>query len=136
MPRLTRWYIKAALLYFITALLLSLVMQWPGASDVPWLRVAWPTYLHILVVGWLTQLIFGVALWLFPKHPTAPPGGSDRLGWSSLVLLNAGLLVRIVGEPRALLGFDAAGLLLASAVAQLLAGLAFVVNIWPRVRER
>lgn len=25
------------------------------------------TYVHLFVVGWLTPLIFGVALWLFPK---------------------------------------------------------------------
>jgi hypothetical protein len=35
-----------------------------------------------------------------------------------------------------MLGGDAAGLLVASAVVQLLAGWAFVANTWPRVRER
>jgi hypothetical protein len=55
----------------------------------------------------------------------------------TFLLLNLGLLLRLIGEPRAaFVGRDAAGLLVASALAQLLAGWAFLINIWPRVRER
>ena len=136
MPTLTRWFIKSAMIYLVSALALSIVMQLPLADRVPFLRVVWPTYLHLLVVGWLTQLIFGVAFWLFPKYSSTHPRGSEGLGWASFVLLNLGLLLRLLGEPRAMLGGDAAGLLVASAVVQLLAGWAFVANTWPRVRER
>jgi heme/copper-type cytochrome/quinol oxidase subunit 1 len=135
-PTLTRWFIKSAMLYLLSALVLSVAMQSPLDAEVPLLRVLWPTYLHLLVVGWLTQLIFGVAFWLFPKYSSAKPRGSERLGWTSFVLINLGLLLRLWGEPLALLGGSAAGVLVASAIAQLLAGWAFVANTWPRVRER
>ena len=136
MPVLTRWFIKSAMLYLLAALALSILMQSGLSARVPLLGVLWPTYLHLLVVGWLTQLIFGVAFWLFPKHPSTPPRGSDRLGWTCLVLLNVGLLLRVVAEPLQALGHACAPLLVASAVTQLLAGWAFVANTWPRVRER
>ena len=136
MPALTRWFVKSGLLYLLAGFLLAVLMQWPVTREWAWLRAAWPTYLHLLVVGWLTQLIFGVAFWLFPRYSAEHPRGSERLGWASFVLLNAGLLLRIAGEPRALMGEDAATLLTASAVAQLLAGWAFVANTWPRIRER
>lgn len=136
MPTLTRWFVKSALICLVASLLLALLMLWPGVADLPWLRAAWPTYLHLLVVGWLTQLIFGVAFWLFPKYSAAAPRGSERLGWASFGLLNAGLLLRLVAEPSSLLGQDTGGLLVASAVAQLLGGWAFVANTWPRIRER
>lgn len=136
MPPLTRWFVRAALAYLVAALTLGVLLQFPGAQAMPALAVVWPTYLHLLVVGWLTQLIFGVAFWLFPKHSAALPRGSERLGWASFVLLNAGLLLRMVGEPWAALGGHAAGPLMGSAVAQLLAGWAFVANSWPRIRER
>jgi len=71
-PVLTRWFIKCAMLYLIVALALSILMQSGLSRKVPLLGVLWPTYLHLLVVGWLTQLIFGVAFWMFPKHPSAP----------------------------------------------------------------
>ena len=136
MPLLTRWFIKAAMVYLIAALLCGVAMQDPIAARLPVLRAFWPTYLHLLVVGWLTQLIFGVAFWMFPKHSWAPPRGSDRLGWTCFALLNFGLVLRAVAEPLQGLGRPSAPLLVASAVAQLLAGWAFVANTWPRVRER
>lgn len=136
MPTLTRWLVKAALLWLIAALGLGVAMQLPAAARIPLLRVAWPTYLHLLVVGWLTQLIVGVALWLFPRYSAERPRGSERLGWTTFLLLNLGLLFRVLGEPSRALGGDAGTLLLLSAVLQLAAVLAFVVNIWPRVRER
>jgi hypothetical protein len=88
------------------------------------------------VVGWLTQLIFGVAFWLFPRFSAALPRGSEALGWASFILLNLGLLLRIVGEPWLALGGNTGSLLVASAVAQLLGGWAFVANTWPRIKER
>jgi len=136
MPTLTRWLVKAALVWLVAALALGVAMQLPAAARLPMLRAAWPTYLHLLVVGWLTQLIIGVALWLFPRHPAAPPRGSDRLGWATFLLLNLGLLLRAIGEPRHALGLDAHFTLLLSAVAQLAAIGTFVLNVWPRVRER
>jgi hypothetical protein len=135
-PTLTRWFIRSALVCLVAALVLAVLMQSPAARAWPWLRVVWPTYLHLLVVGWLTQLIFGVAYWLFPRYSAESPRGSDRLGWASLVLLDLGLVLRVVGEPWAAVGGTVGPLLLGSAAAQLLGGWAFVANTWPRVRER
>jgi hypothetical protein len=136
MPTLTRWLVKAALAWLVAALMLGVAMQLPAAAQAPLLRVAWPTYLHMLTVGWLTQLIVGVALWLFPRHSAARPRGSERLGWVTFVLLNLGLVLRAMGEPGRALGYDTYVLLAASAVAQLAAVGTFVLNVWPRVRER
>ena len=136
MPPLTRWLVKAALVWLIAALALGVAMQLPAAAETPLLRAAWPTYLHLVTVGWLTQLIMGVALWLFPRYSAERPRGSERLGWTTFVLLNLGLLLRVIGEPRRALGADAHLPLLFSAVAQLVAVGAFVLNVWPRVRER
>lgn len=136
MPTLTRWLVKAGLLYLVAALLLGVALQLPVAQKVPLLAVLWPTYLHLLVVGWLLQLIFGVAFWLFPRWSAERPRGSERLGWLSFVLLNAGLLLRLVGEPLRALGGGGANLLAVSAAAQVVAVWGFVLNTWPRVRER
>jgi hypothetical protein len=135
-PTLTRWFIKSAMLYLIVALILSVAMQSAVVGRLPLLRAIWPTYLHLLVVGWLTQLIFGVAFWMFPKHALRPPRGSEWLGWATFALLNAGLILRLIAEPLHGLGHRYPLLLVASAVTQLLAGWAFVANTWPRVRER
>jgi hypothetical protein len=136
MPTLTRWLVKAALAWLVAALALGVTMQLPAAAEAPLLRVAWPTYLHMLTVGWLTQLIVGVALWLFPRYSAARPRGSERLGWVTFIGLNLGLLLRVLGEPGWALGYDTHLLLSVSALTQLAAVGAFVLNVWPRVRER
>jgi hypothetical protein len=53
-------------------------------------------------------------------------------------LLNIGLILRVLGEPLNALSADAAWdwPLVASASVQWLAGMAFVLNTWPRVKER
>ena len=136
MPTLTRWFIKSAMLYLLAALILSIAMQSPLRSHLPFLLVVWPTYLHLLVLGWLTQLIFGIAIWLFPKYSPTHPRGSNVLGWTSFFLLNLGLILRTITEPWHALGHQRGTLLIIAAAAQLLAGWAFVINTWPRVRER
>ena len=75
----------------------------------------------------MTQLIFGVVIWMFPKYSTAQPRGNERLGWATYGLLNAGLLLRAIGEPlsAAQPASGAGWPLAASAVLQLLAGWAF-----------
>jgi hypothetical protein len=136
MPRLTRYFIKAAMIYLLAALLCGVAMQEPIAARLPLLRTIWPTYVHLLVVGWLTQLIFGVSYWMFPRYSAERPGASERLGWAAFVLLNLGLFLRVVGEPWHRVAGGGSGLLVVSAILQLLATWAFVVNTWPRVRER
>ena len=96
----------------------------------------WPTYVHLFVLGWLTQLIFGVAFWMFPRRSAKEPHGSEPLGWISYGLLNAGLVLRALGEPAFALGAPTSGILVVAALLQLGAGWVFIFNTWPRVKER
>jgi heme/copper-type cytochrome/quinol oxidase subunit 1 len=138
-PTLTRWFIKSAMVYLAAALLLGLVLVMPGAENLPtFIRYLNPAYFHLFLVGWVTQMIFGVIYWMFPIMTRARPRGNERLGWTSYVLLNSGLLLRVVGEPLASSRPEAGlGWLLAiSALLQWLAALLFVGLAWPRVKER
>lgn len=130
MPTLTRWFLRLGLLYLLAGLVLGVAM----AFRVEWLGLR-PVYLHLLLVGWITQLIFGVAHWMFPRASADQPRGNERLGWATLILLNLGLLLRAVTEPFA----PAAGgglLLITSGVLQALAATLFVIHIWPRTAAR
>ena len=37
-----------------------------------------PVYFHLFMVGWVTQMIFGVIFWMFPIVTRARPRGSER----------------------------------------------------------
>lgn len=139
MPTLARWYIKTALVYLVAALLLGVVSMSRGLLDLPpFIAAMGPVYTHLLVVGWLTQLIFGVVYWMFPKYSRDNPRRSERLAWFIYGLLNAGLVLRAVGEPLATTQpSPVAGWMLAlSALLQMAAGWFFVANTWGRVKER
>ncbi len=101
MPRLVRYLIRGALTCLVAALLLGVVRAlW---RDNAWVAGAWPTYLHLLVLGWLSQLVAGVAYWMFPRvaRGVAP---TDWRGWAVFFLLNAGLLLRLIAEPTLISG--------------------------------
>lgn len=137
MPALSRWFIRLALVYLVLGLLLGVVMA--GGPLLGWnLPGIFPVYVHLFVVGWLTQMIFGVAHWMFPKYSRARPRASEGVGWAVLVLINLGLLLRAVGEPQVAGSPGGAWgwLLVLSAICQWLAGVLFVANTWGRVKER
>jgi len=139
MPALTRWFIKSALAYFVGALLLGVALAMPAVFAIPPAVVTLgPVYVHVFMVGWVAQLIFGVGYWMFPRYSKEKPRGSETLGWVTYGLLNSGLVLRTGGEPlHALQPAVGWGWALAlSAVLQWLAGMAFVLNTWARVKEK
>lgn len=137
MPTLTRYFIKTGLLHFIIALLMGFAVTLQPLIALP-VSALRPVYLHLLMVGWLTQLIIGVAYWMFPKQSKENPRGSLHLGWGVYLMLNGGLLLRVLGEPLLTLKpeWNVGWTLAVSAVLQLLAGYGFIALIWQRVRER
>ncbi len=139
MPLLTRWHIKSAFLYLAAALLLGVALALSAVVPLPvWVGFLSPAFFHLIMVGWVTQMIIGVVFWMFPIISRARPRGYESIGWAVYVLLNAGLLLRVLCEPLA--GLNASGVwgwgLVLSAVMQWLAGVLFVFNSWPRVKER
>lgn len=140
MPSLARTFIKASFAYLIAAFLLGALMTLDGwLSFSRWLRVLYFSQLHLLVVGWISQLALGVAYWMFPrflKEQDPRPRGSERLAYAVIVALNAGLLLRFALEPFSMLNpqpWLAAALSL-SGILQALAVLGFGWLIWGRIR--
>lgn len=140
MPPIARAYVKTAFAYLIVAFLLGALMmldRWLNISR--WLKVVYASQLHLLVVGWITQLTIGVAYWMFPrflKEQNPRPRGSDRLAWGVLGCLNLGLLLRLGVEPFSLLMPSPwlNALLALSATLQAAAVIGFGLLIWGRVR--
>ena len=148
MPTTTRVYVKASILYLILGAALGallLINGWlPLSSAIYYVK---PAHVQFLIVGWLTQLILGVAWWLFPpmafrlRGRDYPHGqaqrGSEPLFWVTFALLNSGVLLYAAGEPlyaRTGSGFFG-GLITLSGLCLLAAAITFVINMWSRVRE-
>lgn len=139
MPTLSRWYIKTALVYLVAGLFASLVSAAQAPLNLPLaLGAIRPVTLHLFTVGWITQMIFGVAIWMFPRATRERPRGNIPLAIAAYLLLNSGLAIRIIFEPLyTVRTAEAAGwLLVLSAGLQWAAGISFATYVWARVKER
>ena len=139
MPPITRLFVKTALAYFVLALLTGMLITiHPLTAAVPFIGALSPVYFHLFMVGWVTQLIAGVAYWMFPKFTKEQPRGYDGLAWATYWLLNIGLILRVLAEPMQAVNPQPwwGWLVVAAAVLQWLGGMAFVANTWPRVKEK
>lgn len=132
-----RVFIKTALAYLLAAFLVGgVVMANQGLHFNERIGALLPVFYHLLTVGWLTQLIVGVALWMFPPRSRQQPRGDERLGWLGYGALNAGLLLRVVAEPFYAWTGTAGWLLALSALLQTVAVWTFVSTLWPRVKGK
>ena len=139
MPRLTRYFIKTALVDLAADMLIGLLLAARSAIDLPpELLTLAQVYFHLFMVGGVMQLIFGMLFWMLPKYSKEKPRGHEQLAWAAYILINVGLILRVIGEPLNAVQSDlGAGWLLAlSALLQLSGVWAFIGAVWPRVKER
>ncbi len=134
---LARRFIKTALVFLLVGLGVGLYMyvglfalgRWPS-------RILVTAHVHILLVGFLLSMIFGVALWMFPRKPDMSHLTSP-LGEATYWFLTLGTALRFAAEvvvsavPTA--SYLKAGAI-AGATAQLVAVGLFVAAIWGRIR--
>jgi hypothetical protein len=151
MPTTSRAFVKASFVYLSVGAVLGallLVNRWlPLGPGIAALRIS---HIQALIAGWLTQLIMGVAWWLFPplaiglRSEASPPvrrgqaqRGSEPLFWATFLCLNAGVLLQAIFGPLyswTRIGFFDA-LASISGLFLLVAAATFVANTWYRVRE-
>jgi hypothetical protein len=91
-----------------------------------------PAHVELLLVGWMVQLVMGVALWIFPRFGVHRSRWALPAAWLAFGSLNAGVLLAATGP--ALGGYGGAALLAAGRAAEITAALAFAAALWPRVR--
>jgi hypothetical protein len=135
-PTLSRWFVKSALVYLVLGAVVAALALSSAAPLPPALLALRPLAWHLITVGWATQLIFGVAFWMFPLAGKQQPRGDERLASLAFWSLNVGLALRAAGEPALALWPDAplAPLLPLAAASQVVAVCLFVVITWPRIK--
>lgn len=134
MPLISRSFIKAGMIFFALSLIASLLIELEIAV-IPGLI---PLFWHMLMVGWITQIIFGVSIWMFPGRNRDEGFKAQKWGWLTFTFLNAGLISRIMSEPFA--GPASSGfwksLLVLSAILQVLAVTTYLIEMWPRIMSK
>lgn len=134
MPLVSRTFIKAGMAYFILSLVSGLALEIDSIT-IPALM---PLFWHLLMLGWITQIIMGVSIWMFPGRNREEGFRNQIWGWLTFLFLNSGLVLRIIAEPA--LGYSDLLvwniLLVASAFLQLAAGMTYLIEMWPRIMSK
>lgn len=125
MPRVTTWFVRASLCHLVFGFTVgALLLADKGVRVASWLWALRPAHVEALLIGWVVQLVMGVAVWIFPRFAVRQaPERSALTAWLAFALLNAGVACVGIG------GQWAAG----GRVIEIAAAGSFVVHLWGRV---
>ena len=136
MTTLVRRYIKTSFAFLVLGLALGAYITVEvnlRGHGVPWPLMT--AHAHLLLVGFMLTMVFGVATWMFPRPGKGAtryhPGVAEAVYW----ILTASTVARVAGEVGAgAMGARGSSLAALGGLGQVAAGLLFVVNMWSRVR--
>jgi hypothetical protein len=133
---LVRLYVKTSFAFLLIGLVVggyvTVVVNLAGRA-VPWPLIT--AHVHLLLVGFLLTLVFGIATWMFPRPARDDARYRPWLAWLVYGLLTGSTVIRTVGEIiAAVAGTRGSTLAALGGLGQLAAGVLFVVNMWTRVR--
>src|ERR1035438_2829573 len=103
MPREARIFVKAGLVYLVLTFALGgvLLMLEALGRSVPYVFAI--EHAHLGDVGWLVNIVIGIALWMLPLNRERFPATQGRYPsapvYACFVLLNGGLALRLIAEP-------------------------------------
>jgi hypothetical protein len=133
---LSQVIIRTALLWLGVGFTIGgLTLANKGVPFLPWLWTLRMPHVHMLLVGWMVQLAYGVAFWILPRLDASGNRGNVLLVRVCYVALNGGVLLASLRDPlRTWFAADVLTLLPVSAgVLYIIATGAFVAHAWQRV---
>ncbi len=138
MPFESRLFVKTSLVALVLTFAAGAFIAIAEAFGHP-LQAIWAVeHAHLAFVGWLVNIVLGIALWMLPlareRYPHTAGRYPARAPIVIYILLNGGLAMRILSEPLLGTGSVARAALSVSAAAQLAAILLFAFVAWHRVR--
>ncbi len=100
MPRVSVWLIRASLFHLLSgAYLGAAYLSFKGTGWPVWAASHRPVHVEQMLMGWMVQLVIGVAFWILPSRAKAPPVSPGHLMWLVFALLNGGVVLASFGDP-------------------------------------
>ena len=131
MPRLSVWFIRAALIYLAGGFTFGMLLLFhKGVPLNPWMWRLLPLHIECVLIGWTVQLAMGVAFWILPRFGLSGRGNETPV-WLAYGLINVGVLA--VGLEGTLAAPPE--ITLAGRATELLSVVLFAVHAWPRVKR-
>jgi len=131
-----RLLVKTSIFYLIIGVLLGVFIQLGYRySALKWALLFRTTHVHLLLIGFVLQMIMGIAVWMFPRRKEPPYWTPELQGTVLYVILNLGIITRTVGEPFRNRWGWAYWLWTIGSITQLIAIFYFITLVYPRIRK-
>lgn len=91
MSKITVWFIRCAMMYFLAAMLLGIYMSVAGAG-----YPIMPIHVHFNLLGWMSMMVYGVGYHILPRF-SGKPLWSENLSQAQLWVSNIGLIGMALG---------------------------------------
>lgn len=77
-------------------------------------------------------------MWMFPGRTKEEGFWPQKWGWLTYIMLNVGLICRVVAEPASYTSSAILWniLIVISAVAQVAAAVTYTIELWPRIQSK
>ena len=129
MPRLSVYFVRAALIYLLVGFTFgALMLANKGVLFSPWIFSLLPIHIEFLFMGWLVQLALGMAFWILPRMGSISPRGDERWSWATFILLNIGICFATLP-----LFLPSAGTLFLARLLETAGLLTFAIGNWRRI---
>ncbi len=110
----------------------SLILANKGLLFYPPLWRLLPIHIELLFLGWIVQMVFGVAFWILPRYWEKPRCGNVTGAYLAFVLLNTGIWLVVIANIWPL----PSSIVLVGRLMELSAIIAFVASVRPRIVPR
>lgn len=97
MPKLSEIFIRASLVYLALGATYGALLLWNKAQPISgliWLLR--PNHIDIMLTGWMTQFVFGVAFWILPRRGSSKPRGNETWSVAAFIMVNLSLSAQII----------------------------------------
>ncbi len=137
MHTIVRYYIRSSIFFLVCGLVLGFYFL----LDTYWFHAGYPSlwvtaHVHVVLIGFVMMMIFGVAQWMFPRPPKEETRYSPVRALVIFYLLFFATALRFLLEISSrwlALKFVDLGIVVAGA-GQILALILFFWNMWTRIR--
>lgn len=137
MTSLVRRYLKTSIGFLIAGVAIGLWMlvqrEAYGSASSAYVMSA---HTHAILVGFVMLMIFGVALWMFPRPTKGDTRYKPALAEAAYWLVTTGTAARILGELSRAAGLagPVRAIVILAGLAQAVGIILFFANLWPRIR--
>ncbi|HBO83912.1 MAG: hypothetical protein A2073_08560 [Deltaproteobacteria bacterium GWC2_42_11] len=127
MSKITVWFIKCAMVYFLISIFLGLHMAISG-QVYPYM----PIHAHFNLLGWISMMIYGVAYHILPRF-SGRPLYSEKLAEMQFWLANTGLIGMALGW-MARQSTGSTAILIVFSIIEAASALLFVFNMFKTIK--